>query len=497
MMGVLLTVASAQKIVVALCWMLIHSIWQGLALSMICTTMLLLNKKSSSVFRYNLALAIFAVFIVGCASTFLWEWRNALRTAGAPLGALPTMTSFFIKTITLRDFISTLNNYIAAHTALVALCWLAVFTLKSAGVVSALVYNQRLKNRYIHQPPQRYVKLVDQLCQKLQVKKEVVLLGTGYLNMPSVIGHLKPVLLMPIKLLTGMSSVQVEIILLHELAHIRRNDYLVNFLQLIVEAIFFFNPGLLWLSNVMREERENCCDDMALEQTRDKCGFVQALISFKEYELLGSTYVTAFAGKKNYFFRRVSRILDNQNYTLGAGGKMLFMAGVVILTSLVAITAIARVYPPKKTAHSARKNIEQTTSNNVKTVKEQAEARDPIKTDKRNISQRRNDTGIILKELVKRQYESEVKQAKTVKHQVEDTLRQEEGSEHQIEDSKRQAEGVLRQKEEIKRENEAVLRQTEAIKRQAEVILRQQEMIRRQAHTGLSQQKFEKTKPKS
>ena len=106
--------------------------------------------------------------------------------------------------------------------------------------------------------------------------------------MPVVIGHLKPVILIPLGCLAGLPADQVEAILLHELAHIRRSDYFVNFLQNITESIFFFNPGLLWISSLIKEERENCCDDIALEQTKNKRGLVQALISFKEQELYGS-----------------------------------------------------------------------------------------------------------------------------------------------------------------------------------------------------------------
>jgi hypothetical protein len=134
----------------------------------------------------------------------------------------------------------------------------------------------------------------------------------------------------------------VEAILLHELAHIRRSDYFVNFLQNVAETIFFFNPGLLWISSLLREERENCCDDIALSQTRNKKSFVQALINFKEYELYGSDYSTAFPGKKNFLLNRVSRIMGNENKSFGLGEKVFFILGLLIFCVTIVTATISQ-----------------------------------------------------------------------------------------------------------------------------------------------------------
>ncbi|MEO6977524.1 MAG: hypothetical protein ABI113_04065, partial [Mucilaginibacter sp.] len=119
--------------------------------------------------------------------------------------------------------------------------------------------------------------------------------------------------------------------------------YFVNFLQNIAEAVFFFNPGLLWISSVLREERENCCDDVAVAHTNNRVEFVQALISFKEHELYGAAYSTAFPGKKNYLMRRVVRLLNNKNKTFGTGEKVFFGLSVLILSALVTTVAVAQV----------------------------------------------------------------------------------------------------------------------------------------------------------
>ena len=209
--------------------------------------------------------------------------------------------------------------------------------------MGSLVYMHRARHRYVYQPPALWTEKVDALCQKLQLNRAVRLLESGYVKMPMVIGHLKPIILIPVGLLAGMPAGQVEAVLLHELAHIRRHDYVVNFMQTIAETVFFFNPGLLWISSLLRDERENCCDDIALSQTKNKKEFVQALISFKEHALYGANYQVAFPGKKNHLLNRVSRILHNKNKPFGPGEKAFFMVGVLILSVIVATAAVAEV----------------------------------------------------------------------------------------------------------------------------------------------------------
>ena len=106
----------------------------------------------------------------------------------------------------------------------------------------------------------------------------------------------------------------------HELAHIRRKDYLVNLVQSFAEVVFFFNPALLWISSLLREERENCCDEVAISHTNDKKQFIHALVAFQEYATHTSNKqpTIAFAGRKNYLLNRVKRIIYNENKKLNA-----------------------------------------------------------------------------------------------------------------------------------------------------------------------------------
>jgi len=353
----------ADKIIPAFGWMLIHSLWEGLLFAIMTGFVLMLAKKMGAAARYNIVLVLFVAFIGTCAFTFILELDRASATTLKPLipggdGALvPAL--FFGNIHSIKQFLKIFTDYFTANEPLVVMVWFVFFLFKSVKMLSCLVYNQQIRSCQVFEPSEFWSEKVATFAEKLQVKRAVRLLQSGYIKMPVVVGHLKPVILIPVGLLAGLPAGQVEAILLHELAHIRRNDYFINFLQNIAETIFFFNPGLLWMSTLLREERENCCDDIALEQTQNKIGFVQALISFKEHELYGSGYAVAFPGKKNYLLRRVSRIMSNKNVTFGFGEKLFLIASILVFSVFVTAASVAQIkeYAKNEIINARREKI--------------------------------------------------------------------------------------------------------------------------------------------
>jgi bla regulator protein BlaR1 len=357
-MHLLLAGTTVNKVITAFSWMLIHSLWQGLFLAIVTGIALVFAKRSSPAYRYNLALILFILFIAACGLTFVYEWQNAAATTELmPLAGNigVNLSSVFFNAHSAKQLVTTFTNYFSANAPFIIMVWFIVFLFKSVKMISCLVYNQRIRNYQVYQPSAYWVNKVNDFSAKLKLSKAVKLLQSGYVKVPVVIGHLKPVILIPVGLLAGLPAEQVEAILLHELAHIKRNDYFVNFLQNIAEAVFFFNPGLLWISSLLKEERENCCDDIALQQTNNKMELVQALISFKEHELYGSAYATAFPGKKNYLMRRVVRILHNKNKALGIGEKIFLTVSILLLGLVVTTAAVARI--KEYTSTSFKKEI--------------------------------------------------------------------------------------------------------------------------------------------
>lgn len=397
MMHLLFISTTVNKIISAFSWMLIHSLWQGLFLAIIAGAVLMLTKRTSAVFRYNLALILFAAFIGVCTFTFLKEW-NIGRSHTKVLSVAGTIGIDGLTNLEgVKQFIRSFNSYFSANAPLIVMVWFVFFLFKSVKIIACLVYNQKVKTLQLYDAGEYWSDKVRQMAAKLQIDKAVRIVQSGYIKMPVVIGHLKPIILIPVGLLAGLPAEQLEAILLHELAHIRRNDYFVNFLQNIAETVFFFNPGLLWISSILREERENCCDDIALAQTNDQRGFVQALISFKEHELYASKYATAFPGKKNYLLRRVSRILNNEGKVFGFGEKMFFSTGVFISAIIIATVALAQIKGGTKNRQSPIANNKHTLLHRINTTTQVATARANIavKHSAKRMSKMINDIAVI------------------------------------------------------------------------------------------------------
>ena len=115
------------------------------------------------------------------------------------------------------------------------------------------------------------------LARRLHLTRRISLLESRLVDVPTVVGWIKPVVLLPVSALAGLSAEQLEAILAHELAHIRRHDYLVNLLQTLVETLLFYHPAVWWLSGRIRAERENCCDDLAVSLCGDPVTYASAL----------------------------------------------------------------------------------------------------------------------------------------------------------------------------------------------------------------------------
>lgn len=134
------------------------------------------------------------------------------------------------------------------------------------------------------------------LARSLGIARPISLMHCALTEVPTVIGWLKPMILFPAGCLTGLSPAQFEAILAHELAHIRRHDYLVNLLQSAIETLLFYHPAVWWVSRRIREERENCCDDLAVEVCGDRVVYARALAALEEARLAPAAFALAASG---------------------------------------------------------------------------------------------------------------------------------------------------------------------------------------------------------
>ena len=141
---------------------------------------------------------------------------------------------------------------------------------------------QRLRHRQTKPAPIPMQATLQHLMMRLQVSRPVKMLQSALVEVPTLIGWLRPVILLPINVVTGLSVEQLEAVLAHELAHVRRHDYLVNLLQTLVETLLFYHPAVWWLSKQIRQERENCCDDVAAAVCTNRIAYVRCMLAMEE-----------------------------------------------------------------------------------------------------------------------------------------------------------------------------------------------------------------------
>jgi bla regulator protein BlaR1 len=318
----------------AICWVLIHSLWQGVLLALAGGGVILCTKRSPAAVRYRLLCGLAGIFAVGMGVTFLYEWLMATGSGDGSGGVGVSM--------------SWLGDWCSAHAVQVVGVWLVVAVVKSVRMAAGWSYMRRMRREGLAAPA-LWVEKVDGLSRQLGIRQAVKFVESALVRVPVVIGQLRPIIYIPLGLINHLPASEMEAVLLHELAHIRRYDYVVNLVQHVAECLLFFNPGFLWISALIREERENCCDDVAIALTRDRVEFVRALVRFSEHSLRGMAL--AFPGNKRPLLHRVLRISRQENKTLNWRERLVLLGGcVVLLCFLVARAGRADV---RKTAEPA------------------------------------------------------------------------------------------------------------------------------------------------
>src|SRR5438552_442132 len=160
--------------------------------------------------------------------------------------------------------------------------WGAGVLLLSLRALGGWALVQRLRRSGLAGVPAAIESTLARLVGALRVSAPVRLYESALVQVPTVIGWLRPVILLPASALTGLSAGQLELILAHELAHIRRGDYLLNLLQTAVETLLFYHPAVWWVGKTMRLERENCCDDVAVSACGNALTYARALTELEQ-----------------------------------------------------------------------------------------------------------------------------------------------------------------------------------------------------------------------
>lgn len=284
----------------ALGWTIFHSLWEGAVAALALAPALAVIRSSRA--RYGAAcIALFA--IVAAFAVTLWrampagpgEHATVIRTFGR---SIPTDAG--IPEMFAEWRLATLLPWLTPF-------WIAGMMMFHLRSIAGWAMARRIERSGACAAPEVWQRRIEQLRARVALTKAVRLLESAMAHTPAVIGWLRPAIVVPIGMLTGMPASQIDAILIHELAHIRRHDYLANLLQMVVEGFLFYHPAVWWISHVMRTERENCCDDLVVALNGNAHEYATALTALEENRRVASQAALAATG--GVLMKRVRRLL--------------------------------------------------------------------------------------------------------------------------------------------------------------------------------------------
>ncbi|KAA5539555.1 M56 family metallopeptidase [Adhaeribacter rhizoryzae] len=373
----------APALTKALGWTILHSMWQSILIAVLLSVAMLLLHRQSSRLRYRVAIGALFLNLAAAFITFSYYYQSNPANAGLQAAITPTTSYLSSQPAEVNNFslLTVASEYFAAHLPLLVSLWLLGMALMLLRFIGGLAYLQRLKSYKTTPAPNQWQNRLHQLSQELKIKKVIWLAESALVQTPLVIGYFKPIILLPLGTISELPVAQIEAILAHELAHLKRHDYFFNLLQSLTEIIFFYHPAIWWISDYVRIERENCCDDLAVAICGDSLAYARALANLAERTPRTPGLALAFAGKDGSLLARIRRLVQqpgsHPSFTDG------FVAATVLLLCLtfLSATALANLKPappaflPASTIQSVpKKLVHLNFSNNIIPVQDSVPA---------------------------------------------------------------------------------------------------------------------------
>ena len=315
-------------------WALLHFLWQGTALAALAAAAMSVCRRAST--RYLVGVGALALMLFAPLATFLLysQQHSGVADAAKSSSALAAAVQSIARGGVAAG--GSAQHWLESSSASSrnAFPWLveawllgvAFFSLRSTGGFLLLERERRKRSTVVS--PQ-----VLEVCYKLQeqlgLDRAIEYCECAWLQAPAVIGWFRPIVFLPVSALTGLSEEQLQAVIAHELAHIRRFDPFVNVFQVCVETLLFYHPAVWWLNKRIRAEREHCCDDVAVTLCGNAVEYARALTLMEEWR---SAPVFAMAANRGPLTERIVRVLGLK--TLGAGVQSIGLTG-----SLVCLTA--------------------------------------------------------------------------------------------------------------------------------------------------------------
>ncbi|MBV8114055.1 MAG: M48 family metalloprotease, partial [Silvibacterium sp.] len=361
----------------AIGWTLIHFCWQAAVIALLYRLADAVLSRSRSHVRYAAALAALLAMLAAASATFVYEAAASSheragyvasqdRTPAALLDSSMPVAAADVPSGSVSDpgvpilaaFHDAVQARVRGAMPWLDAMWLLGVLCLSARTIGGWVLIQRLRRSSLVSVPAHVRAVFEGLASRMGIERRIDLRISERISGPLAMGVLKSVVLLPASALTALSPEQLEVVLAHELAHIRRADYLWNMVQTMIETLFFFHPAVWWVSGDLRRQRELCCDDAALECCADPVTYATALLRLEEERGSRLRLAMALDGHESCGLRaRIARILgetpegsrDVAPFSLiGAGGMLL-----VLLVAAPRLLADLYVDAPAKAQSAA------------------------------------------------------------------------------------------------------------------------------------------------
>ncbi len=345
-------------------WALFHSVWQGAVLALIFALLRLALRRSSANARYLAACAMLLSLLAAPLATALHgplklhassdaqSGNQALAGPGTAAARAAAARSAGPESLT-WGWLLTCGNALEGALPSVVTAWLLGVALLSWRWLQGCRWVRRVRTVQVEPVDPAWLAVLEYLKCRFEIRRPVRLVQSALAEVPMVAGWLKPVILLPASTLAGLTPDQLEAILAHELAHVRRYDHVVNALQCLIETLMFYHPAVWWISRCIRQEREHCCDDLVVRVCRDRLVYARALVRLEE--LRGTPARLALAATGGSLLQRIRRLAGGapeawpvtvrefSGLTLLAVGCVLLLTGACLMFSRETFSGPARI----------------------------------------------------------------------------------------------------------------------------------------------------------
>ncbi len=343
-----MTPVDVHRWIETLGWTLLHSLWEALIIGLLFLWIRRILHSSSPSVKYALSTGALLLILLAAAGTFICLVPDTTTAvAGKNERTAMEWTVFFSASgsVDAADWLPAFVQWINEHLPALVTGWLIGMLLFGFRLVITWTYTLRMRTGV--QPIVGFWenKLLE-LARDLNIRGNILLAESKRVDAPVLLGYLKPIILLPVGMISGLSPGQVETILLHELAHIRRHDFAINFIQSVIEVVFFFHPLVWIISSQIRSDRELCCDEMVVS-TKSPLLYAQALHHLAAAQTLGNSFSLGIAGTKNKLLQRIHRIMKTSEKKEETRGKV--TPAVMVIVALMGASWLSvQAYLPKR-----------------------------------------------------------------------------------------------------------------------------------------------------